>query len=215
MISASQRFIFLDDVNFIKKGWINRNNILLNGHPYRFTIPLCGVSQNRKINELHVATNQNWQAKFAATLHQAYKKAPHYSTVAPLILEVLQSQHQTISDLAIASVSAVCAYLGVEMDADRSSCCSPETASLAGADRLLAIAIQQGLSTYINPIGGQSLYSRELFISNGVDIAFCKPCLPSYQQFQGPFVNSLSIIDVLMFNSVQETRSMLDGFILH
>jgi len=54
LIEASDRFIFYDDVNFIRKGWINKNKILLNGNDFTFTVPLSKASQNKLINQINL-----------------------------------------------------------------------------------------------------------------------------------------------------------------
>jgi len=51
LISAVDKFVLYDDVNYINRGWINRNNLLVNGVPYLFSIPLKHASQNRLIND--------------------------------------------------------------------------------------------------------------------------------------------------------------------
>ena len=64
---------------------------------------------------------------------------------------------------------------------------------------------------YINPIGGQDLYSKKSFENDGIDLYFLKPCLLEYRQFGYPFVSGLSIIDVMMFNSLEEIKIMLNN----
>ena len=49
LINAVDKFVLLDDVNYINRGWINRNRILLGERPHTITIPLKGASQNKKI----------------------------------------------------------------------------------------------------------------------------------------------------------------------
>ena len=55
LVQASDKFVFYDDVHFIKKGWINRNRIMLMGEPYRFSIPLKRQSQNSLIKDTEVS----------------------------------------------------------------------------------------------------------------------------------------------------------------
>ena len=80
-MQAVDRFVLLDDVNFIKKGWINRNRILINGKPQFFNIPISGASQNKLILELALAPDDGWRRKLLQTFRQAYARAPYYSAV--------------------------------------------------------------------------------------------------------------------------------------
>ena len=59
LINAVDVFVVYDDVNYIKKGWINRNNILVNGEGFLFNIPLQEVSQNKSINQINIEENTN------------------------------------------------------------------------------------------------------------------------------------------------------------
>ncbi len=76
LINSVDKFVILDDVNYIKKGWINRNYILVNSKPCLFTIPLVKPSQNKLINETEIAFESNWKKKFLKTIETGYAKAP-------------------------------------------------------------------------------------------------------------------------------------------
>ena len=53
------KFVVYDDVNYINKGWINRNNINVNGQKYMFTIPLVNSSQNKLICDINIDSGKN------------------------------------------------------------------------------------------------------------------------------------------------------------
>ena len=110
LAGAVDKFVFLDDVNYINKGWINRNNILINGQANLFTIPLKDASQNKLINEVEVSEGK-WSEKLLRTIEMAYKKAPCFSDAFPVINEVLSSEERLIGNLAKKSVQSVSDYL--------------------------------------------------------------------------------------------------------
>src|SRR5688572_17972704 len=85
LIHSVDKFIIYDDVNFIKKGWINRNNILAGGKAQLFTIPLVAASQNKLINELEISGEGNWRHKLKSSIEHSYRKAPQFQHVFPLI----------------------------------------------------------------------------------------------------------------------------------
>nr|WP_310590339.1 WbqC family protein [Dyadobacter sp. NIV53] len=64
LINAVDKFIIYDDVNFINKGWINRNNILVSGQAHLFTIPLKDASQNKLIHEVELIGGDQWKKSF-------------------------------------------------------------------------------------------------------------------------------------------------------
>ena len=64
LASASDIFVFYDDVNYIKRGWINRNNILVNGQANKFSVPLSEVSQNKLIKDTNIQNYDEFKEGF-------------------------------------------------------------------------------------------------------------------------------------------------------
>lgn len=214
MINAVDVFVFYDDVNYIKKGWINRNRILVNGKDKLFTIPLKDASQNKMINEVDIFLETPEVRKILETIKQNYKKAPFFSEVFPIIENVFSSPSSTIGDLAKLSIKAVNEYLGITTVLKRSSVDFADTKGLERAERLVAICKKTEAEQYINAIGGQELYTKQYFASQGIDLKFIKSEPIVYKQFDNEFVPWLSIIDVLMFNSVEEIKVFLNKYLL-
>lgn len=212
LIEAVDVFVFYDDVNFIKKGWINRNKILSDGSEYTFTIPLAHASQNKKINELSVVLDTRWKDKFYKHIVATYSKAPYFDSVFELVKKVIESKKDTISELAIFSMELVSTMLGLSTKFLKSSAHFSESTHLKGAERLISICKTLNAQTYINPIGGQDLYDKSFFLDEGISLYFLKSDNASYQQFGKDYVPWLSIIDVLMFNSKDDAKKMLTNY---
>lgn len=208
LVDASHLFVFYDDVHFTKRGWINRNRILLNGREHLLTVPVAGASQNSLIIDTPLAVDDKWRSKLSKTLVQAYRKAPYFSPVADLIDAVVHAGHTNIADLAIDSVVSVCKYLGVDLNYTRSSSCSPDTRGLGKAERLIRICKDQGYKHYVNAAGGKELYERSYFAERGIRLSFIDSEPIEYDQFGSEFVPWLSIIDVMMFNDAAATREL-------
>lgn len=211
LIYAVDKFVFYDDVNFIKKGWINKNNILVNGAASSFTVPLVKVSQNKLINETAFATDEKWFKNFEQTLFFNYKNAPFYRETMEVVLAVLELRKSVsvISELAAASVKSVCRYLELETIFENSSEKYSATKGMEKAMRLIEITKLNHSDSYINPLGGVELYSKEEFLRSGIYLSFIKPGEVRYKQFKEPFVPWLSIIDVMMFNSAETIKNSL------
>ena len=213
MIKAVDKFVFYDDVNFIKQGWVNRNRILVNGEAFLYTIPLdkansfCFI-QNTLINEKFYA---KWKQKFLQTINQNYKKAPYFSKVYSLLEDVLEMKINTISELAIESIMVTSKYLGLQTEFLISST-RYNNKDLQRQDRLLDICKKENATHYINAVGGQELYAKESFKEKDVELNFIKSKQLTYKQFGETFTPWLSIIDVLMFNSKEEVNIMLDQY---
>ena len=209
LVHAVDHFVFYDDVMFIKKGWINRNRILMQGNEFLFTIPLEKQSQNKTIRESTVSWGKEFPNKFMNQLDSAYKKAPNYTEVRDLVDQVLQTKFESLADLANESVQATWTYLGLEKKFYQSSTLSVSN-DLSRAERLIEITKSLGESSYINAVNGQELYEKGFFKENGIDLHFLKPNLNPYPQGNTKeFVNGLSMIDVLMWNNKEEVVQRL------
>lgn len=215
LINAVDKFVVYDDVNYIKQGWVNRNNILVQGKPYLFTVPLKNASSFAKIKEIEVNENlyRNWKKKFFRTLQQSYNKASNFKEAFDLISSILDTERKNIgiSDLATESIYQICNYLSVETEFVGSST-AYKNEDLSGQNRVLDICKREGAAGYINPIGGQKLYSKKAFEEQGIKLNFVETVPVPYEQFGNDFIPALSIIDVLMFNSPEAIRKMLHQY---
>lgn len=213
LVKSVDRFVFLDDVNFINRGWINRNRILVNGNANMFTIPLIGASQNKIIKDISIAED-GWRNKLLKTIEHAYKKASQFNEVFNLLKKIIQSSASDVASLAKKSIKEVCHYLDITTSFVESSSVYKNT-DLKAQERIIDINRKEDARDYINLIGGTELYQKESFENVGIELHFIKTKEIIYPQFQNVFVPNLSIIDVLMFNSVEEVRFMLNEYSLN
>lgn len=114
LMKAVDEYVIYDDVNYIKKGWINRNNILLNGNKHLITLPLDKASQFQLINQVRITSNDNVKQKILRTIEQAYKKAPYFEIVFPIIQAVIMEKSCLISQALINQFKLVNDYLGIK-----------------------------------------------------------------------------------------------------
>lgn len=210
LAGAVDKFVFLDDVNYINKGWINRNNILINGQANLFTIPLKDASQNKLINEVEVSKGK-WSEKLLRTIEMAYKKAPCFSDAFPVINEVLSSEERLIGNLAKKSVQSVSDYLQLPTTYVNSAG-EYSNKELKGQSRIIDIVEKENGSDYINPIGGTDLYEKKTFQEKNIRLHFLQTKRIVYPQLKNEFVPFLSIIDVLMFNDKTAIKNYLNEF---
>jgi hypothetical protein len=218
LIHATDKFVFLDDVNYIMRGWINRNQVLsTQGTSVYFTVPLANASLNKKIDETEVQRSEyeKWLGKFFKSLEHVYKRAPFYNDIIPLLNQVFDEKTNSISELAKKSIIEVLAYLDLERRIIPSSS-GYGNHLLKGADRILDICTKEGCTEYINLPGGRELYSDEEFKTRNVLLRFIEPDSPKifYKQHKFSFVPNLSILDVLMFNEKEECRRLISQYTL-
>jgi len=211
LIASSDIFVFYDDVDFIKQGWINRNKILINDNPHVFTVPCHNASSNETIKD--VVVHEDWRRdKLLKKFRMTYSNAPCFDSAFPLIERVLQASERRVGRLAESSVRQVADYLGLEVDFFRSSDLDVDP-SLGRADRLITLTKHFGASTYVNMEGGKELYDKPYFADRGIELLFLTPHLPKYSQYTGDsFHSGLSVIDVMMNVEREAIQSMLRDY---
>lgn len=212
LISAVDKFVIYDDVNYIRQGWVNRNRILLQGHAHMLSLPVAKASSYCKISELHLVSN-NWRDCMLSTIHHAYVRAPCFSEVMPLVEKMIGYPANALNDFLLHSLKQLCGYLLITTPIVQTSSCYGN-AHLKGQERLIDICQLEGATQYVNSSGGMSLYSQQAFARYGIDLHFLRPEAIYYSQLGAGFVANLSMLDVLMFNCRSQVRTMMKQFLL-
>lgn len=208
---AVDKFVFFDDVNFINKGWINRNNILVNKSSTLFTIPLIKSSQNSLINEILITPDSKWKIKFFKTLEMAYGKAKYYKDTIDIINNVFENSKGNLAELTKSSIREVFNYLGLDKNwVDSSS--AYLNRDLKGQSRIIDICKKENADSYINLIGGKSLYDSKSFEQENIKIHFITNSFTPYKQFSEEFTPGLSMIDLLMHLSPEDLIKMFRNY---
>lgn len=203
-------FVFYDDVNFIKGGYINRNNILAKGQKQLFTVPVEKASSFSKINDLHFAANRK---KIIRSMEQNYRKAPYFDIVMPMINQVLTAEETQVARLCRDSVLGVFDYLGYPLD----YCFSSELdydKSASAAEKLYAMCSLLEADKYCNMKSGNSLYDKGQFKAKNIELSFLEMADLTYPQGKHDFVSHLSMIDVLMWNSKDQVKILLQKYLI-
>lgn len=208
LAQAVDEFVFFDDVNFIKRGYIHRNAVLLAGQAHPFTVPVRDVSQNRQIRE-HVYTG-DWRP-FLNLLHQAYRRAPQFDAAYALVESVVQDADDNVARKNALSFTRVFDYLGLSR-AWTAASLRALPAELRGAERILALCRLAGAGTYVNASGGRALYEPAAFARDGITLRFLASAPDPYPQGRATYVPNLSMIDLLMHLAPAEVVTRLGQF---
>lgn len=210
LIAAVDCFVVYDTVQYTKKGWINRNQMLRNGAAVMFSVPLQKDSDYLDIRARKVATSFE-PAKLCAQIAGAYHKSPQFGPTMALIEAILHHPSDTLFDFIHHALLRCCDHLGITTRVLVASAVEGGPPALSAADRVIDICQRTGASTYINPPGGRALYSAADFRARGLELQFLQPRLPVYRQFGDSFVPSLSILDVMMFNTPEQIATDMLG----
>lgn len=204
-------YVIFDDVNYINRGWINRNRILNNGEPSYFNLPLIGASQNKLINEIEINKDEKLLLKNLKTLQFAYAKAPYFNDVFPVISDILMNEEKNLALYLKYSFEVIAKYLDIKTNFVLSSQIDKNN-TLKGQEKILDICKKTNAIEYYNAIGGQELYDYDIFEQNNINLNFVQANLSEYKQYKNDFVPGLSIIDIMMFNSKEKIKEMLNDY---
>lgn len=209
LMNCVDKYIVYDDVNFIKGGWINRNRILLNGKEHLFNVPMIGASSNKLINQVKVDNNKVLRNKLIKKIEHAYSDAPLYNEIIPVLTDILFYEADDLGAYLFYSIVKIARYLDMDTDIVLSSKLKKND-ELKGQDKVISICKIVGADEYYNAIGGLELYDFAKFKENGIQLFFLKTGNIMYLQGKNEFVENLSIIDVLMYNTKNEVKNFLN-----
>lgn len=209
LINAVDQFVVYDNIKYTKKGWINRNRVLMNGKDQFITLPLKKDSDYLPVNERYLSDHSDVEIqKTFRKLKENYVKAPNFGKGIALAEEILFFDERNLFEFIYHSLRVICTYLEISTPLIVSSSIQIDL-SLKGEEKVLAYCKALGATDYLNPIGGLELYSFQNFQKEGLDLGFLKSTPVKYKQFTNEYIPWLSIIDVIMFNQKPEVQEMI------
>ena len=210
LIKSVDIFIVYDNIKYTKKGWINRNRMLQNGKDLVFSLPLKSDSDQLNICDRRISENFD-REKFLNQFKEAYRRAPYFGEAFSLIEEIMSYNNENLFYFLYNSIEKICNHLGIRTEIRISSDIAINH-DLRNQDKVLALCSAVGATTYVNAIGGIELYSQEAFRDSGIVLSFIKSKPFEYPQLIDSFIPWLSIIDVMMFNSIDTIKKDLSEF---
>lgn len=214
LIKSVDEFILYDNIQYTKKGWINRNRILVNGSDRLITLPVKKDSDYLNVVDREISDTWNTDRKSLLNLiKNSYSKAPYFKETYELLEECLAVEHTNLFEYIYQTLLKINRYVEIETPITISSTVSIDH-SLKSEEKVIALCKAVGATIYINAIGGQHLYSKDRFAAYKIQLQFIKSDTIQYNQFSNNFVPWLSIVDVLMFNSKQDIIRYLNSYTL-
>ena len=204
LIAAVDKFIVYDNIKYTKKGWINRNRMLLNGSDAMFSLPLKRDSDHLYVAQRELSDDFD-SNKLLNQLKGAYFSAPYFDQTYSLMEGVIRCRERNLFKYIYNAIVRTCDYLGIQTEIIISSNIAINH-ELKSQDKVISLCKAAKADTYINTIGGKELYLKEDFKRSGIELQFIKSNPFIYPQFKAEFVPWLSIVDVMMFNSLDEIK---------
>ena len=214
MIKHSDLFIAFDLAQYKRRGWIHRNRILnVDGKPMYIIVPTKRAALETKIKDIFIDHDEDWKQKILAQLQFYKKKAPYYKETIDFLSDSFSYQTERLSDWNVYLLKRICNYLRIEHNIKPLSELSLIFDEVRAPDEWgLYVTKQLGGHTYVNLPSGKAFYNRDKYENHQIHIQFIENNIKAYKQMNTEFQPSLSIIDVMMFNHVEEIHDMLDDY---
>ncbi len=197
-LTQADVFVFLDDVQFKKNEFQNRNKIRVGDEARWVTVPVS-FNFGDALNEVHIAQSPPWQVKLHQTIEQNYTRASRYQEFADGLWPILDTSWPNLSELNIATVEWLMTCFDIDTETRKSS--DIDGVSSSSTQRLVDICRSIGADTYLSGVGGRDYLDVALFEEAGIQLEFQEFLHPSYSQCYTPnsseFVSHLSAIDGL------------------
>ena len=211
LINTVDKYVLYDNIQYTKKGWINRNKFLQNNKELYFTIPLQKDSDYLNICKRNISDSFK-RKKLIDKINFSYSKSPYFSEVYPIVVSIINYQNNNLFEYLYNSIIEICNYLNIDYLKIIVSSKVSIDHSFKSENKVIKICKKLECTNYINPIGGIDLYNNNNFRDNNIKLSFLKAKDISYDQFNSKFVPSLSILDVMMFNSKDVVKSFLNQY---
>lgn len=216
LIKQADRWIFNDEVQMINKGWIQRNRILkqYGGWGY-IMVPLHKHEHTEIIKNITIRNDENWKDKILAQIKHYKNGAPYFYKVYAFLENAFVKNFNSITEQNAYLIKQTCDYIGMDFDYEILSEMKLNFEQVHDPDDWslnICKAINQ--NHYINPILGKQFYNVKKYDNTGIKINFLNWSCTPYKQLHNVFIDGLSIVDVMMFNSPEEINQMLDKYVL-
>lgn len=231
LIKSVDKMILYENVAFMKKTWMTRNQILIkNGDPIFIQVPVATKSSSKTIGQIQISNQTLWKNTLKRMVYFNYCKSPHFKESFPLIEQIIDYDTSSLHAYNCNLIQQISQWLdcGTEFQSDNKEYLPIEEEleeqyaarslldglDMRKTDRLIRIIKSEEASTYINPIGGISLYDKDVFQCANIQLFFIETQKHTYPQFSDTFHPNLSIIDVLLNCGVEQTKELLTGYSL-
>lgn len=212
-IACADCFVLLDNAQFPKTGgsWINRVNFLINKQPAWVTVPIVRNYHGlRLIKEMEINNNSDWRSKVLKTLQTNYGRHPFFSSVFPLLSELIEYKCDLLVDYNVNAIKSLVKYLNLSPEKLIKESNMNMSMNQIATDRLIALTNALQGTAYLYGGGAEAYQENDKFSVASIKLVPQNFQHPVYKQFQvTQFVPGLSVVDALMNCGFEETRNLI------
>ena len=202
-------FVFLEDVQYTRRDWRNRNKLKTPGGIKWISVPIIrGTDQ--MIYETKIDYSQDWREKHKKTIHHSHASSEYYDNYKEDILGIYTKKYETISELNIAAIKKISALLGI-IETDFVNSKDLNTSGTKD-DKLIEICQKVGANHYLSGPAAKDYIVKDKFEKAGIALEYKDYSgYPEYKQLWGEFNHFVSVID-LIFNCGEEASNYIWGW---
>lgn len=208
LMRAVDTFVFYDDAQYMKGGWINRNRILLDHQPSWLTLPVKHDSRTVSINRRSYLLDKGTEP-VKGKLQSAYAKTSAFKDVFSFVNDILDFDDSNVAAFNINLLCKTSQRLGIDCNFISSSRIE-QPDGLRGEAKVIRLCKTLGADHYINPIGGVELYDPQDFAAAGLKLSFLRTMVAPISLRDGEA--HLSVIDTAMRTGWGGVRAQLDQY---
>ena len=204
-VQSCDTFVFLDDIQFVKDRFDNRNRIRTKDGTTWLTVPVKRPVFKKNLNEILITNDIDWQRNHLNIIEEAYHDTPFFTTYWYSLQKILDKNWTKLIDLNMELIRYFMSALNLITCTVNSSTLKK---SSNRSQRLLDICKHLDASCYISGISGKDYLDEKIFHNSGIKIIYENFQHPTHKQIHGNFIENMSIID-LLFNEGENSQKIL------
>lgn len=208
-VMSVDEFVLLDNVQFEKNYFQNRNKIRTDKGWQWITVPVKKFQHNQKINEIEISYDHEWQSKNINRIKQHYAKARYFNEYFPEFEKIYRTKFKLLRDLNIELIKFLLDKFGIHTKLYISSELL-DNVGQGGTEVNLNISKRLNADIYLSGPFGKNYLDISKFEKENIKVEFQDFKHPIYKQVYEPFIPNMSSID-LLFNYGPKSLSILTG----
>lgn len=203
-ISVSDIFVFLDDVQYEKNGFQNRNKIRTDEGENWLTVPITGKF-GTLLKDMQIDNSSNWSKKHSKSIVQNYTNAKYFYEYWNEFESIYERKFEILVDLNVEIIRLIMKKLKINTEIVFSS---QLKINEKGSSKILKICNMLQANQYISGIQGKDYLNMNEFNNSNIKVMFQNFHHPTYNQVFEPFHQNMSAID-LLFNEGEKAEKIL------
>lgn len=199
LIDATDVYVVFDHVQFVKKGWQQRNRIKTPNGVIWLTIPVKKAPRGTRICDIEISwERENPLEKHWETIAFGYGKAPYFNKYKFLFEEIYSKRYTLLRDLNVELIKTICNILGIKTKILFSSELNLSDEDMGKTEKIVNLCKKVGITYLYDGKSAQDFIDLSLFEKEKIQIAFQDFHHPTYPQRYGDFIPYMSVIDLLL-----------------